>query len=35
MQIFVKMLIGKTLTLETGPSDTIRDVKTKIGARER
>ena len=30
MQIFVKRLIGKTLTLQVEPSDTIENVKTKI-----
>ncbi|KAF8346748.1 hypothetical protein F5887DRAFT_1180665 [Amanita rubescens] len=34
MQIFVKTLTGKTLTLETEPSDAICDVKIKIQARE-
>jgi ubiquitin len=35
MQIFVKTLTGKTLTLEAKPSDAIHDVKIKIQARER
>jgi hypothetical protein len=35
MQIFVKTLTGKTLALETEPSDAIRNVKIKIQARER
>ena len=35
MQIFVKTLTGKTVTLETESSDTIHDVKTKIQDRER
>ena len=30
MQIFVKTLSGKTITLEVEPSDTIDDVKAKI-----
>ena len=30
MQIFVKTLTGKTITLEVEPSDTIEDVKAKI-----
>ena len=30
MQIFVKTLTGKTITLEVEPSDTIDNVKTKI-----
>ena len=30
MQIFVKTLTGKTITLEVEPSDTIENVKTKI-----
>ncbi|KXG38689.1 hypothetical protein SORBI_3001G267300 [Sorghum bicolor] len=30
MQIFVKMLNGKTITLEVDPSDTVGDVKAKI-----
>ena len=34
MQIFVKTLSGKTITLETGPSDTIEKVKTKIQDKE-
>jgi Ubiquitin family len=35
MQIFVKTLTGKTVTLETGSSDTIHDVKAKIQDKER
>jgi hypothetical protein len=35
MQIFVKTLTGKTITLEVEPSDTIRNVKTKIQDKER
>ena len=34
MQIFVKMLTGKTLTLDCEPRDTIENVKTKIQDRE-
>ena len=34
MKIFVKMLTGKTITLETEPSDTIEDVKVKIQNKE-
>lgn len=34
MQIFVKTLIGKTITLEVEPSDTIDNVKTKIQDKE-
>ena len=30
MQIFVKTLTGKTITLEVEPSDTIESIKTKI-----
>ena len=30
MSIFVKTLTGKTITLDVEPSDTIKDVKTKI-----
>ena len=30
MQIFVKTLAGKTITLEVEPSDTIESVKAKI-----
>ena len=30
MQIFVKTLTGKTITLEVEASDTVEDVKTKI-----
>ena len=33
MQIFVKTYVGKTITLEVEPSDTIEEVKTKIQAR--
>ena len=34
MQIWVKTLTGKTITLEVEPSDSLDDVKTKIQARE-
>jgi len=34
MQIFVKTLTGKTITLETEPSDTIENVKAKIQDKE-
>ena len=34
MQIFVKSLTGKTITLEVEPSDTIRNVKAKIQDKE-
>jgi ubiquitin C len=34
MQIFVKTLTGRTITLEVESSDTIDNVKTKIQARE-
>ena len=34
MQIFVKTLTGKTITLEVEPSDTIDNVKTKIQGKE-
>ena len=34
MQIFVKTLTGKTITLEVKPSDTIDNVKTKIHDKE-
>jgi ubiquitin len=30
MQIFIKTLTGKTLTLDVDPSDTIRNVESKI-----
>jgi len=30
MQIFVKTLTGKTITLDAAPSDTIGNIKTKI-----
>ena len=34
MQIFIKTLTGKTITLEVEPSDTIENVKTKIQNQE-
>ena len=34
MPIFIKTLTGKTITLETEPSDTIEDVKVKIQDKE-
>lgn len=34
MQIFVKTLTGKTITLEVEPSDSIQNVKTKIQDKE-
>ena len=34
MQIFVKNLCGKTITLEVQESDSIEDVKTRIQAKE-
>ena len=34
MQIFIKTLTGKTITLEVEPSDTIENVKTKIQDKE-
>lgn len=34
MQIFVKTLTGKTITLECEPSDTIENVKQKIQDKE-
>ena len=34
MQIFVKTLTGKTITLEVEPSDTIENVKTKLQDKE-
>ena len=34
MQIFIKTLTGKTITLDVDPSDTIDSVKAKIQDRE-
>ena len=34
MQIFVKTLTGKTITLEVEPSDNIENVKAKIQGKE-
>ena len=34
MQIFVKSIIGRTITLEVEASDTIENVKTKIHNKE-
>ena len=34
MQIFVKTITGKTITLEVEPSDTIENVKAKIQDKE-
>ena len=34
MQIFVKTLTGKTITLEVEPSDTIENVKAKVQDKE-
>jgi len=34
MQIFIKTLTGKTITIEVEPSDTIDAVKTKINDKE-
>lgn len=34
MQIFVKTLTGKTMTLECEPSDSIDSIKTKIQEKE-
>jgi ubiquitin len=34
MQIFVKTLTGKTITVEVEPTDTIESVKTKIESKE-
>lgn len=34
MQIFVKTLTGKTITLDVEPSDKISDVKEKIQSKE-
>ena len=34
LQIFVKTLTGKTITLEVEPSDTIENIKTKLQDKE-
>ena len=34
MQIFVKTLTGKTITLEVEPSDSIENVKAKIQVKQ-
>ena len=34
MQIFIKTLTGKTITIEVEPCDTIESVKTKINDKE-
>ena len=34
MQIFIKSLTGKTITLESEPGDTIESIKTKIQSKE-
>jgi len=34
MQIFVKTLTGKTITLDVEPSDTIENVKAKVQDKE-
>ena len=34
MQIFVKTLTGKTITIEVKPSDTIENLKAKIECKE-
>jgi ubiquitin len=34
MQIFVKTLTGKTITLDVEPSDTIENIKSKIQDRD-
>lgn len=34
MQIFIKTLTGKTITIDVEPSDTILSVKEKIQAKE-
>jgi ubiquitin len=34
MQVFVKTLTGKTITLDVEPSDTIENVKSKIEEKE-
>ena len=34
MQIFIKTLTGKTITLDVEPSDTIQNIKSKIQDKE-
>lgn len=34
MQIFIKTLTGKTITLEVDPSDTIQQIKQKVQDKE-
>jgi len=34
MQIFIKTLTGKTITLDVEPSDTIENVKQKVQDKE-
>ena len=34
MQIFIKTLTGKTITVDVEPSDTIESIKTKIHDKE-
>lgn len=34
MQIFVKTLTGKTITIDTEPSDTVASIKAKIQDKE-
>lgn len=34
MQIFVKTLTGKIITLDVEPSDTIKNIKAKINDKE-
>jgi ubiquitin len=34
MQLFIKTLTGKTVTIDVEPSDTIENVKTKIQEKE-
>jgi ubiquitin len=34
MQIFIKTLTGKTITLEVEPSDSVENVKAKISDKE-
>jgi len=34
MEVFVKILTGKTITLKVKPSDTIKNMKNKIPGKE-